>query len=59
MGIINKLLIFDLLKNKQYQCRHLFDMITLLMDKNIPGFLNETIRKFIRDVRKRNIIEEN
>ena len=31
MNIINKLLMFDLLKNKQYQCQNLFDIVLLLL----------------------------
>ena len=31
MNMINKLLMFDLLKNKQYQCQNLFEIVLLLL----------------------------
>ena len=37
--IVNKLLVFEVLKDKQQKCQHLFDMVSLLLDKKIPQFL--------------------
>ena len=55
--IINRLLSFDLLNSKQYQCQSLFDIVSLLLDKKIPIFFFSTIKKLIRDIRRHNIIE--
>ena len=55
--IVNKLLVFEVLKERQQKCQHLFDMVSLLLDKKMPQYLLDTIRKFVRDVRKQTIIE--
>ena len=59
MNIINKLLVFDLLKNKQYQCSNLFDILSVLIEHNLSQGLYDSIKKFVRDVRKKGILEEN
>jgi hypothetical protein len=45
------------LKDKQYQCRHLFDILALIVDKNIPVLVLESIKKLIKLVRKAEIAE--
>jgi hypothetical protein len=33
-------------------------MVAFFIDKKMPGFLLETIKKLLRDIRKYNIVEE-
>jgi hypothetical protein len=54
-----QMLKFEKLKEKQHQCQHLFDLVSIFLGfKSVPVELLETITKLIRDVRKSNIVEE-
>ena len=55
--VVNKLLNFDLLKSKQNQYRHLFSVLAILLEKPVPAYLVENIKRFVRDVRKKSKAE--
>ena len=46
------MLTFELLREKQYQCKHLFDMLPLIIDKSMPAYFFDSIKKLIRQVKK-------
>ena len=56
LQILTRLLNFNLLKNKQQRCKHLFDMAAYFIDKKVPPFLLETIKKLLKEIRNNNIV---
>lgn len=55
---LTRLLNYDVLKDKQMSCKHLFDLVCLLIDKKIPASLFESLKKLMRSIRRAEIIEE-
>jgi hypothetical protein len=58
LQIVARLLRYETIKEKQLKCKHLFDVLSLLVERKMVQTLADPIKALFRAVRKADIMEQ-